>query len=782
MVTELMGTKAETLERIASLLTRSIVQPVCKFTVSEWRSDESGCLARIQSHFAHQPGPFIVRSSAIEEDLANLSNAGKFTSIAGVELKDRSKLRHAIQSVIASYGELSSGQNQFFLQPMVKDVAISGVVFTRDLDTLSPYYIINYDDASHRTDSVTSGRSNKLKTFVKFRNFKTKNRKFEKLMEAIAEVETVCKSDCLDIEFAIEKTGQIHLLQVRPIVTRGRTLPKVFMVGHYLHKIFMKIDHINAPHPYLHGWRTFLGVMPDWNPAEMIGVKPRPLALSLYKELITDKTWSYQRDDYGYRNVRSYPLLVTLIGHPYIDVRVSFNSFIPKGIDEELASRLANYFLTKLQDSPASHDKVEFDVVFSCFFLNLEDKLQGLKKNGFTESDLKKIKDALIELTNNILTHHNGIFANDLNKITELEERQQKVLTSSLNPIEKIYWLLEDCRRYGTLPFAGLARAGFVAVQFLRSMVETKVISREDFDDFMASLDTIAKQMARDRSALSKEKFLARYGHLRPGTYDILSLNYREGYDLYFSNQPLPQDPPAKKDFRFKDSQLRTLDLLLKKEGIQVSAEDLITFLRQAIEGREYSKFVFTKSVSEILGLVKELAAFYELTPEDASFIDIKTILHLYATLDHRDLSCILAEEIERNRSFYEITKLIKLPAFIVEPDNAFEFELEEGKPNYITLGRARGETILEENILTSNLDGKVVLIPSADPGYDWIFTRPLAGLITMYGGANSHMAIRAAELRIPSVIGAGEKNYSEWSRAKYLEIDCANQQVTVLR
>ena len=31
--------------------------------------------------------------------------------------------------------------------------------------------------------------------------------------------------------------------------------------------------------------------------------------------------------------------------------------------------------------------------------------------------------------------------------------------------IEKVYWLLEDAKRYGTLPFAGLARAGFIAVQ-----------------------------------------------------------------------------------------------------------------------------------------------------------------------------------------------------------------------------------------------------------------------------------------------------------------------------
>ena len=32
----------------------------------------------------------------------------------------------------------------------------------------------------------------------------------------------------------------------------------------------------------------------DWNPAEMIGDKPNPLALSLYKELITDEIWREQ--------------------------------------------------------------------------------------------------------------------------------------------------------------------------------------------------------------------------------------------------------------------------------------------------------------------------------------------------------------------------------------------------------------------------------------------------------------------------------------------------------
>ena len=40
-----------------------------------------------------------------------------------------------------------------------------------------------------------------------------------------------------------------------------------------------------------------------------------------------------------------------------------------------------------------------------------------------------------------------------------------------------------------------------------------------------------------------------------------------------------------------------------------------------------------------------------------------------------------------------------------------------------------------------------------------------------MYGGANSHMAIRAAEFRLPAAIGVGTKKYQEILNAKILEI-----------
>ena len=104
--------------------------------------------------------------------------------------------------------------------------------------------------------------------------------------------------------------------------------------------------------------------MPDWNPAEIIGIRPK-LALSLYRELVTDSIWAYQRHNYGYRNLRSHPLMVNFFGLPYIDVRVSFNSFIPADLEDKLATKLIDYYISRLEENPSLHDKVEFEILFS---------------------------------------------------------------------------------------------------------------------------------------------------------------------------------------------------------------------------------------------------------------------------------------------------------------------------------------------------------------------------------------------------------------------------------
>jgi glutamine kinase len=106
-------------------------------------------------------------------------------------------------------------------------------------------------------------------------------------------------------------------------------------------------------------------------------------------------------------------------------------------------------------------------------------------------------------------------------------------------------------------------------------------------------------------------------------------------------------------------------------------------------------------------------------------------------------------------------------------------------KPNYIGSGRITAECVdLAESgsRKAPDLAGKIAMIPQADPGYDWLFGQDIAGLITMYGGANSHMAIRSAEFGLPAAIGVGETLYASLSGAQVLELDAGNRRIQVIR
>ena len=97
-------------------------------------------------------------------------------------------------------------------------------------------------------------------------------------------------------------------------------------------------------------WQNnFFGNMPDWNPAEIIGSKPKPLALSLYQELITNHVWSENRLKYGYRDLSQFHLMTSFFGTPYVDVRIDFNSWLPKKLDTKISNKLINYYLKNLK-------------------------------------------------------------------------------------------------------------------------------------------------------------------------------------------------------------------------------------------------------------------------------------------------------------------------------------------------------------------------------------------------------------------------------------------------
>ena len=61
----------------------------------------------------------------------------------------------------------------------------------------------------------------------------------------------------------------------------------------------------------------------------------------------------------------------------------------------------------------------------------------------------------------------------------------------------------------------------------------------------------------------------------------------------------------------------------------------------------------------------------------------------------------------------------------------------DEGEPNFITQ-----KTVVSKlkcwavRNLKENISGNIICIENADPGFDWIFSYKIDGLITMWGGA----------------------------------------------
>jgi glutamine kinase len=764
------ATKAELLEFLAPRLTRGLVLPLVHFRAGDWRRDRAGVLCRVLTGpFSTQP--LIVRSSAVGEDSPGASGAGRYLSVPNV--CGSAALAEAVDLVVASYGD-ERDDHLVLVQPFLTTVFASGVVFTAEPSSGAPYFVVNYR-AGDDTSAVTGGKTNDLRMFYSWNGTQPDSPMLAAVRALAEELTTLLGMTALNFEFAYTGEGVPVLFQVRPLAVQAFT-PPVAVKSETLRHLATQMANALGAHSQIPGDRTVFGVMPDWNPAEIIGVRPRPLALSLYRDLVTDTIWAEQRHRYGYRDVRGHALLTAFHGLPYIDARLSFNSFVPADIDDDLTRRLVNHYINTLIAAPELHDKIEFEIALSCCAFDLPRRLAALPSESFANTDRQILTSSLRRLTNRITNPETGLWRNDVARILQLQQRQAAIIAADLDPLARICRLLEDCKQFGTLAFAGLARVGFIATEWLRSLVRLDVLCADDVTRFMTGLDSVSTAMGRDLERLPREAFLAKYGHLRPGTYDILSTRYDETPDRYFEWGKPSATSPSPPAFSPSVAQTRAIARLLREQELAHDAAGFFDFVRAAIRHREEAKFVFSRSISDALSLLVKLGSKHGFSPDDLSFADVGCVRQLRA--DGTNMHDVLGASIARGREQYLITRQLLLPPLITRADEVWQFHQPPTTPNFITQKEAVGAVCSVDSAI---LDGRIVVLLNADPGYDWIFSRKIAGFLTAYGGANSHMAVRAGELGLPAVIGAGEPLYRRWALAHRLRIDCLNRQVQVL-
>jgi len=169
---------------------------------------------------------------------------------------------------------------------------------------------------------------------------------------------------------------------------------------------------------------------------------------------------------------------------------------------------------------------------------------------------------------------------------------------------------------------------------------------------------------------------------------------------------------------------------------------------------------------------------------EDLAYIEIHKLMALRnSTLSLQEIGQSMLAEADKGRAEHEQIQVIELPPLLCSAEDFNVFLYPATQPNFVGTGLVRGTCVdLSQSADEQDLIGKIAMIPQADPGYDWLFGRQIAGLITMYGGANSHMAIRAAEFGLPAALGIGETQYRVLAAAHSLELDAGNRMIRVIR
>ena len=786
---EIFTSKADVLKTIQKKIKNSKIEKIFDFTVREWLEKDEDVLRKISDTFKN--ASVIVRSSALGEDSIKDTHAGAYQSILNVDPKDKKKLRNAINLVIKSYRQKRNynEKNQILIQTQSQQIQISGVVFTKTPEHGAPYYIINYEKGKFTT-TVTQGLSSQVVKI--FRNTSVKNlpETWRPLIKSVKEIESILQSNLLDIEFAITKKNRILIFQVRPITSITQNFKIKNLESNILRLTKQNKKHFSNIYKKksLIGNLTYFSDMSDWNPSEIIGNNPNLLDYSIYQFLITNDTWHKSRTILGYHDAKPSHLMEKFGNKPYINVRASFNSLLPNSLSKKIKKKLIKYYFDKLQKNPHLHDKVEFEILFTCYDFTIDRRLKELENYGFTKNEINQVKSSLINITRDILNNFSTISSKCNKSLMALLTRRRLILSglnnssnSNKDLLVSAQKLLSDCKNYGTLSFSIMARISFIGTILLKSLQNMGIFGNNFYDNFINSVSTPLTEIQNDVSdfkngQISKQTFFKKYGHLRPGTYDITQDRYDKNYTFFSEINFKKKEKKPGQQFNKKT----VTDLVSKHLNIQ-SNVDLLDFIRDAITQREKLKFEFTKNLSDSLELIIKIGTEMGFTRNELANLDLNTILKSENQSKIKSQK-VWRKKIELQAKKKQLNNFLNLPQIIFSKNDFDIIHNHLSRPNFITSKKITKQiTKFEKNVPLESVENKILLIESADPGFDWIFTKNPAGLITKYGGVASHMAIRCAEIGLPAAIGCGEIIFDRLLSSSKVQLDCKNQQIFIL-
>ena len=785
------SSKAKNLLELDKLnLKKSIIPKFYKYTIKEICNDKNKIIIFINKNLNKK---ISIRSSFFFEDSVNSSMAGEFEGCSNI-INNKKNLENGITKLIQQYKKKTNSlyvlhNSEIIFQNYISDTHLSGVITNKCIKDGTDYYVINYDDTGCLTDSVTSGSKSGGRVLNVFKNQtkEIRSKKFKNIISSIKELEKKIGNQPLDIEFGLNNKNKFYIFQVRLLTTfkQQKKISNIALEKNIIknQKKFIQIFNKNKDI----GSIASFGLMPDWNPVEMIGYQPDQLSYSLYKKLITNKAWSLARSEMQYKNPKR-KLMTSFSGKPYIDTRLSFFSYIPKKISNIVSKKITNFWLNQLNKKPFLHDKIEFDIADSCFDLNSKKKIYS-KYIFLNNNEKKKYYTILKKHTENLINNFSEELNINKNLLFELENFRKKEIDKFIKRKKNIIFLANKLTNklivYGIVPFAKFARHAFIGKKILNSLLGKKLINAGEYFKLLSSIHSISSEYIniKEKSITDKKslkKFNNYFYHLRPGTYDIKTKRSIPGikswkidnFDNFFrSNKDYKEIIPKKK--------IDKINKYLENNNIKFTAENLLTYSLTSIKLRENSKFIFTRTLSDILELIIYWSKKKKIPLKITSNMSFEKIVKI--SKKKINISLLKKKQFKINtKKNYD--NYVKLPYLVTSTNDFYVSSILITKPNFITKKIIEANTfIIDDPNKETNVKNKIVIIENADPGFDWILSKKIKGLITKYGGVNSHMSIRCEELNIPASIGVGDKNFDDISKSSRLILNCKENKIAII-
>ena len=694
----------------------------------------------------------IIRSNSSKEDTDETSSAGKFLSIGPIDKNDISLIKKSWNEVLQSYEK--DDNNTVIFQDYVDGAKSVSVLTSYKVGTDSPYRTFSTYYGS-QTDAVTSGRYNKIKNFFIHRsldNLPEKFKEYYKFFKIQNQLENLFGNKHLDIEIVTDHKEEPLLLQVRPLMGKVIKKEPIMVERSVIDENVKRYKELIQTTDDRFGTNQIYSNMSDMNPAEMIGKKPDNIAFSLYSFMFSDTTWNKQRGEFGYRIYSGGKLMELFNNVAYINVNHSLNSFLTRNIKNETCEKIINYQLNKLETYPHLHDSIEFDISRSSYIFETDEKFGEEYKNIIDKKEIIQWHHDLIEIdsfNSSTLHKNNEIILDAFSKLDDSFQYLDK---------ENIKFVRDNM----ALPFTHHSRLGFVYFAQLNNFLKNGVINEEEKQNLLLSVNSISTKMKQDAyrvktGDITLKDFLSIYGHVRAGNYNLSSSNLKSNISfaeslINTSNKPIPSEP-------LKIDIFKKIDDYFNLNKISYTSENWVEMFQLAVSTRENSKFYYTKGIDGILNEVEE------------------------KNISDRELFKLLDFEYNNMNTFNQKIEDTLMPDVITSSDDFYAYEEMNKDGNYIGQGTVTGEILFLDGTENNrnNLDNKIIVIPAADPGWDWIFNYKIKSLITEFGGPNSHMAIRCAEHNIPAILGIGEKNFSAILNSKNLVVDFSNENFTIL-